>query len=58
MAVLAVSGNHPVILAKNRDHSNRDCLFAVVEVEEAADLLLGVKFGALVLEVANADHLL
>ena len=35
-----------------------DRLLTVVEVEKAADLLLGVEFDALLLELADAHHLL
>jgi hypothetical protein len=55
LAVLAISRDNPVALLQDRYYTDRDRLFAVVK---SADLLLGVKLGALFLKSADADHLL
>ena len=58
MAMLAVGRDDPVALLEHRDDADGDRLLAVIEMQEASDLLLGVELGAFVLEPANADHLL
>jgi hypothetical protein len=58
LAVLAISRDNPVALLQDRYHTDRDRLFAVVKMQKSADLLLGVKLGALFLKSADADHLL
>ena len=58
MAVLAIGGDDPVALLQHRDDADGDRLFAVIEMQEAADLFLRVELRALVLEAADADHLL
>jgi GTP cyclohydrolase III len=58
VAVLAVGGDNAVVFAENGDHAHGDRLLAVIEMQEPADLLLGVELGAFVLEMADADHAL
>jgi hypothetical protein len=54
--MLAVGGDDPVVGAQHRDDAGGDRLLAVIEMQEAADLLLGVELGAFVLEPPDADH--
>ncbi len=58
MPVFAISGHDPVALLQHGNDTNCDGLLSVVKVKKAADLLLSVEFGAFVLELADADHLL
>ena len=50
LSVLAISRDHPVALFQDRNYPDGDRLFAVVKMQESADLLLGVNLGALFLE--------
>jgi hypothetical protein len=56
MTVFAIGGDDPVAIGQHRDDPGGDRLFPVIEMQEAADLLLRVKLGAFVLELADADH--
>ena len=56
MAMLAIGGDDPVARLEHRDDTDRHRLLSVIEMQEASDLLLGVKLGTFVLEPANADH--
>ena len=56
--MLAVGRDDPVTFLQHRDDADGDRFLAVIKVQEAPDLFLGVELGALVLEAADADHLL
>ena len=58
LPMLPIGRDDPVALLQHGDDAHRDRLLSVVKVKKAADLLLGVEFGALVLELTDADHLL
>src|SRR5208282_5490979 len=58
LAVLPIGRDDPVALLQHGNDTHRNRFLSVVKVKEAADLLLGVKFGALVFELTDADHLL
>ena len=56
MAVFAVGGQHRVARLQRVHHADRDRLFAVVQVQEAAYLLRLVELDALGLKAADAQH--
>jgi hypothetical protein len=56
LAVFAIGCDDPVAIGQDRDDPGRDRLLPVIEMQEAADLLLRVKLRAFVLEFADADH--
>src|ERR1039457_3028372 len=58
MPVLAIGRDDPITLFQRRDDAHRDRLLAIVKMHEAANLLLCVQLGALLLKAADADHLL
>ena len=57
MAVLAVRGHHRVIAGERGHRARRNRFFSDVQVQEPADLLLGVELRALLFEAAHAQHL-
>jgi hypothetical protein len=58
LPVLPVGCDDPVALLQHGNDANRDGLLPIVQVKKAADLLLSIEFGALILELTDADHLL
>ena len=58
LAVLAIGGDHRILGPDGLHDPDRDRLLAVVEVQKAPDLLRLVQLEALLLEPADADHLL
>jgi hypothetical protein len=50
LAVFAVGRDDPVAIGQDRDDPGGDRLLPVIEMQEAADLLLRVELGAFVLE--------
>ena len=58
VAMLPVGRDDPIALLQHRNDADRDRLLAIVKVQKPPDLLLGVELRALVLEAADADHLL
>src|SRR5512133_3667213 len=56
MAVFAIGRDHCIHRRESLHRANGDRLFADIEMQKTADLLLLVKLGALLLEAANADH--
>ena len=57
VTVFAVGGDQAIPLLQNGDHTGGDRLLPVIEMQKPADLLLGVEFGAFVLELADPDHI-
>ena len=56
VAVFAVGRHHPVARLQCSRDADSNSLFAIIEVQEAADLLLRVELVAFLLETADADH--
>ena len=54
--MLAIGSDDVVVLAKRVHRAHAYGLFADVQVQEPADLLLRVELGALLLEPAYANH--
>src|SRR6516225_8713426 len=56
MAVLAIGRNHGIRGSQRLHCADGDRLFANVEMQKTADLLLLIQLGAFLLEAADADH--
>ena len=57
MAMLAIGGHDRILGPEHLHHAHRDRLFAVAQVQEAANLLLLIELRAAILEAADAQHL-
>lgn len=56
VTVLAIGAHDPIVGVEKRNDPHCHGFLAIVQMQEAADLLLGIQFGALVLEPPDADH--
>ena len=56
MTVVAIRGNHMIIVTQQRHRSHCDGLLADVKVQEPAHLPLAVEFESCLLETPDANH--
>ena len=57
MTVLTVGGDDPVACLEHGNDADCDRFLAIIEMQKAADLFLGIELGANTFKMADADHL-